>query len=167
MLKKSFFYCLFIFSVIHLQYLVAEENNPLFSVDYYDEQLINSGQLWVYCGEQIVLTINANHNIDENQLIRLEFYWRKNFSWENLNTNHSFEASENEMLIRVHYMNFAMDQSSIMINFPTRETCWDINIEDSPFNEGREQVFHFKIFYNDMLISENNEIVIVCTNWSL
>ncbi|MCL2801194.1 MAG: hypothetical protein FWD28_05510 [Treponema sp.] len=119
---------------------VSEEYNSNFTVNY-------SGEFF-YCGEDIIITISSNTEINGSAVIRAELYW--------------IRFPESRELIKISGMEFEMRQKNIKINIPT-DYDWGDDV-NSPFIDKSDEVFCLKIYFNDILISQSNEIWIGCSS---
>jgi hypothetical protein len=115
------------------------KNESVFTVVYNSE--------FFYCGEDIVITIDSKNEINGEAIIKLELYWQK--------------ECEIEPLIKISDMEVAMDQKNLVIIWPTSRD-WDD--DNGPFSENNDEKFSLKVYYNNTLISENDEIIIGCSS---
>jgi glycosyltransferase involved in cell wall biosynthesis len=98
-----------------------------------------------YCSDDMIITIDSHNEINEVGIIRLELYWLK--------------ECEKEPLEKISDMEVEMKQKNIVINWTTN-SYWG---NTGPFSENDDERFTLRIYYNDTLISENNEIWIGCS----
>jgi hypothetical protein len=140
---------LFVFLTVFSQSVISQENNPEFSV-VYSEGLF-------YCGgnnyDNIGITIKLKNEIDAFPVIRLEVFWR--------------ESVINDTLIKLFEKKIEMKQNTIVIKLPL---SWDGEIM-SALEELEDYLYYdtiddyniaIKIYFNDVLISENSEIWVAC-----
>jgi hypothetical protein len=94
----------------------------------------------------MVITIDSHNETFEPGIIRLELHWQKD--------------CKKEPLIKISDMEVEMKEKNIVIFWPTNNSWPD---EDGPFGENNDEKFTVKVYYNDAIISENNEIWIACS----
>jgi hypothetical protein len=138
MLRKLI-YCLFFIFVIS-QSVISQENNFDFSVVYSKD--------YFYYGETMVITIDSN-NIIESAEIRIELYWQKNL--------------ENDIFISKYDAKINITQNQIIIILPIDR--WGEYFLDRLFNgkNSFDEYFKVKIYFNDILISEKDEFLVMCS----
>ena len=143
MKKTIFFHLPFVVLLIMLfsPNIAATENYSEFSVNYEN--------IYLYCGQSLVITINSNTDISGFGIIRAELYWQKEFAKRNL--------------VKLSEIELEMKQKSIVIHFPISSHCGSGTNEDAPFSKNADEMFTTKIYYNDVLISENDEIWVGCS----
>ena len=143
MFKKSFYCIFFLLITLFSQNITATENYSEFSVNYEN--------IYLYCGQSLVITINSYTDLSGLGTIKAELYWQKEFEKKNL--------------VKISEMEIAMRQKNIVIHLPIGRYC-EGKEEDSPFYENADEQFTIKIYYNDVLISENDQIWVGCaTVW--
>jgi hypothetical protein len=150
--RKSFIFLFFVLLAVFSQNINAQENNQEYSVIYNED--------FFYCGginaDIMIITINSKNEIDVFTVIRLEVYLR--------------ESIRSDTLIKISEKKIEMKQKNILISLPFD---WDgdimtalSNVDKNLYDYDNDYIIAIKIYINNVLISENNEIWIACATIS-